>query len=513
MQSTIHTENVDPTTYMMESTSSWQKLRRRIAALLVVKDFLKTSFIFSNKLFTVEDLKRAEDVIIKFIQNKYYCVVINKLNNNQTLPKQCVLRKLRPFLDNSGILRVGGRLVHSDLEYYTKHPTILPFCHVSKLIVKFFHFSLGHLGRETVLARLRTKFWTLKANSLVRRVCRDCFICRKLLGKPSETIMADLPKNRLTGDNPPFTDVAVDYFGPFIVSHGRKTEKRYGVIFNCLSSRAVHLEIAHFLTRDSFIHALRRLVCRRGNVKSLLSDNGTNFIGANKELKDSINQWNRVKIYNWCLQMDIKWTFNVPNASHYGGLYERQIRSIRKTLNSILLEQPIKLHDENLLTLMCEVEAILNNRPISPLSDDPDDMEALTPNHLLLLNAGVTYPPGLFSKDDIYVKRRWRQTQYLADLFWSRWRKEYIVSLQQRQKWQKITPSHKVGDLVLVVDANLTRNEWQLGRIEETIVSQDGCVRAAKVKISQCKNSNIKDLKCTMLVRPIVKLILLRSLN
>lgn len=506
-------ESSDPISILMESTSKWQKLRLRIASLMKFKESLKQKSTFKDVILSVDDLKRAENTIFKFLQDKYFHETIDKLNSKQNLPKTCNIRKLFPFVDEFGILRVGGRLAKSEYSFDVKHPIILPNCHVSKLIISNLHCSLGHLGRETILAKLRTKFWVIKANSLVRITCRECLICRKLLGRPSETLMADLPRDRLTGDLPPFTDVALDYFGPYIITHGRKTEKRYGVIFSCLASRAIHIEIAHSLTTSSFIQALRRFTCRRGNVKSLRSDNGTNLTGANKELKDSIKNWNTNSINNWCLQTDIKWTFNPPYASHFGGVYERQIRSIRKTLNSILLEQNLKLYDEDLLTLMCEVEAVLNNRPISQLSSDPEDLEALTPNHLLLLNAGITYPPGLFSKDDSYVKRRWKQTQYLVDLFWSRWKKEYLVLLQQRQKWYLRTESHQKGDLVLVVDENSPRNQWQLGRIEETLAGSDGNVRSAKVKVSRCKNSDQTDFNFTIVERPIVKLILLRSVD
>lgn len=506
-------EVTDPVDVLMESTSHWQKLRVRIASLLNFRQSLREAIPFTGKNLTVDDLKNAEVNIYKYLQDKYFCETISKVNMCQNLPRSCNIRKLNPFVDNLGLLRVGGRLAKSIYSFNVKHPIILPSCHVSKLIIQNLHCSLGHLGREVILAKLRTNYWIIKANTLVRKVCRDCLVCRRVLGKPSEALMADLPRDRLDGDVPPFTDVAIDYFGPYIVTCGRKTEKRYGVIFSCLASRAIHIELAHSMTTSSFIQALRRFASRRGNVKSLRSDNGTNFTGANKELKNSINDWNENSINNWCLQADIKWSFNPVYGSHFGGIHERQIRSIRKTLNSILLEQTLRLYDEDLHTLMCEVEAVLNNRPISEVSSDPDDLEALTPNHLLLLNAGITFPPGLFSKEDSYVKRRWRQTQYLAELFWSRWKKEYLVLLQQRQKWFLKTSPHQTGDLVLIVDKNTPRNQWSLGRIVETTADTNGNVRSAKIKICQCKDSSLTKFKTSIIERPIVKLIMLRSVS
>ena len=129
-------------------------------------------------------------------------------------------------------------------------------------------------------------------------------------------------------------------------------------------------------------------------------------------------------------QKGIEWKFNPPAGSHFGGIWERLIRLVRKILFSLLKERSIYLDDEALQTLFCEVEAILNGRPLTPISDDPNDLEALTPNHLLLLNSERNLPPDLFVKEDSYARRRWRQVEYLADVFWKRWIREYLSSLQ-----------------------------------------------------------------------------------
>jgi hypothetical protein len=202
--------------------------------------------------------------------------------------------------------------------------------------------------------------------------------------------MADLPKDRVTPGKPPFTNVGVDCFGPFTVKRGRHV-KRYGVLFTCLAIRAVHIEIANNLDTDSFINALRRFVARRGQPEEIRSDNGTNFVGGNRELWESINLWNQEKINQFLTQRNVKWTFNPPKASHHGGVWEHCIRTVRKVLNAIMTEQV--LDDERLYTLMCEGEAIVNGRPITKVSDDPKDLEALTPNHLLLLQKGSHVPP------------------------------------------------------------------------------------------------------------------------
>lgn len=232
--------------------------------------------------------------------------------------------------------------------------------------------------------------------------------------------------------------------------------KRYGVIFTCLAIRAVHIEVASSLDTDSFINALRRFIARRGQVKELRSDNGTNFVGAQRELKEAIESWNQIQIHNTLLQRGIKWIFNPPTGSHNGGVWERLLRSVRKVLSATLNTQ--NLDEEGLHTVLCEAEAILNSRPITKASPDPDDLEALTPNHLLLLKTSPSLPPGQFQKEDIYAHRRWRQIQYMPDLFWKRWIKEYLPQLQEQQKWSHIRRNFTPGDIVIIVDDSAPRN-------------------------------------------------------
>ena len=293
--------------------------------------------------------------------------------------------------------------------------------------------------------------------------------------------MADLPEDRVRPDRPPFTSVGLDFFGPFQVRRGRSLVKRYGVIFTCLAIRAVHIEVAFSLDTDSFLLALRRFIARRGQVKEIYSDNGTNFTSGERELRDAISEWNQEKIHNSLLQKNIKWTFSPPYGSHFGGIWERCIRTIRKILRSLLREQITD--DESLPTLMCEVESILNSRPISAVSSDPCDLEALTPNHLLLLKSEAPLPPGLFQHKDLLSRRRWRQVQYLADVFWRRWCKEFLPLLQIRQKWVLPRRNLAVGDIVLVATESSRRNSWPLGKIVEVFPDKRGFVRRAKVSM------------------------------
>lgn len=311
--------------------------------------------------------------------------------------------------------------------------------------------------------------------------------------------MASLPENRITPCKPPFTYVGVDCFGPFTVRRGRSNVKRYGVLFTCLVVRAIHIEVAHSLDTESFINALRRFVARRGKPEEVRSDNGGNFVKGERELREAVDAWNQKMIYESLLQRNIKWIFNPPASSHQGGVWERCIRTVRKVMTALAKEQV--MDDEGLNTLMCEVESIVNGRPITKVSDDPRDLEALTPNHLLLLNPGPSIPPGKFVKEDCYGQRRWRQVQYLADVFWRRWIREYLPSLQERQKWNTKRRNVEVNDVVLVLDEKTPRSAWPLGLILEVHANRrDGLVRSVKLKTNT-----------SVLVRPINKIVLLEK--
>ena len=407
--------------------------------------------------------------------------------------------KLRPYLDREGMLRVGGRLENSTLAYQSKHQLLLPSKHpVTKLLIMDVHESVGHLGQEYVLTNLRQKYWIVKGRAAVRRVLGNCLTCRKQNAMKGQQVMADLPDDRLIPDEPPFSYVGIDFFGPLYVKQGRSTVKHYGCLFSCLTVRATHIEVTETLETDSFINALRRFVNRRGIPKMIRSDNGTNLSGGEREIREAINDWNQQKIEVFLHQKNIEWKFNPPGASHMGGVWERVIRSVRKILRVLLREQLVS--GEALRTLMAEVEGILNGRPLTPNSDSSIDAEPLTPNHLLLLRSNLNLPPGVFAKNDLYCRRRWKQVQYLADVFWKRWLSEYLPTLQERQKWIQPRCDFAVGDLVLIADERVHRSQWPLGRVLEVHPGRDGFVRSVKVKT-----------KSSTLTRPISKLCFLEQ--
>ena len=307
--------------------------------------------------------------------------------------------------------------------------------------------------------------------------------------------MSELPRDRVAANEPAFTHVGTDCFGPFIVRKGRTDHKRYGLIITCLASRAVHIEILETMETDSFLNGLRRFIARRGPVKSIRSDNGSNFVGADKELSAELQKIQCSKIVDTMALQGIDWKFNPPYASHFGGVWERLIRSIRRTLKGVLLQQ--RLTDEVLTTVMCEVEAILNSRPLTTVSDDPKDLHPLCPTQLLTMKS-PEIAPCVMEKGDKYARKRWRQVRYLASLFWSRWVKEYLPTLQERRKWNQAKRNLKVGDIVIVVDEKLPKCSWPLGRVTKTDPDEFGKVRKALVKTQDSE-----------MLRPISKLCML----
>lgn len=232
-------------------------------------------------------------------------------------------------------------------------------------------------------------------------------------------------------------------------------------------------------------------------MKEIWSDNGTNFVGSACELKEALNQLNGGKIEKALLQDGISWRFNPPHGAHHGGVWERLIKQVKSVLQSVLRQQT--LNDEALQTAFCEVEAILNDRPITSASDDPGDLEALTPNHLIQLKGKPILPPGLFSKDDIYVRRRWRHVQYIADLFWRRWTKEYLPMMQERHKWNRKKRNFTTGDVVLIVDNQAPRNSWPMGRIIKTMPDSKGFIRRVLLKTKTNELERPVDKICLLL--------------
>ena len=475
-----------------ERFSSWYGLKRHAAWFLrAVRNFMagcshfKLSSIKSSRL-TVTELREIEFCLIRLAQQECFRKDYSDLSNGVDLHERSHLRPLTPFFDHAlGVIRVGGRLKHSDSTFEAKHQVLLPFDHhVTKLIIHEEHVRTSHAGPEHVMASLRKKYWPIKCRSLVKQCAHRCMDCRKRTAKATVPLMADLPIQRVKGYTRSFQFTGVDYFGPLLVKRARARLKKWVCLFTCLVTRAIHLELADSLEADDFIMALRSFIGRRGRPAEIFCDNGKNFVGASNELKGHLASLDHSDdLHSFMLKSSIEWHFIPPNAPHFGGAWERLVKSTKSALKSALKEQCVA--ETVLRTALIETEDVINSRPLTHNSTDPSDFTALTPNHFLRQDSNPHVPPGSFVTADRDSRKRWRQSQILADHLFRRWCSEYLPHLTLRRKWTLSERNLMVNDLVLLVEDKKPRGQWPLARIIEVAPSNDGVVRSLKVRTAQ----------------------------
>ncbi|XP_041458034.1 uncharacterized protein LOC121410188 [Lytechinus variegatus] len=532
-------------TSRLSHLSSWNQAKRVIALCVRLKQRLKMREIKLKKSpslkrpiprisLSVADLQEAELEILGLIQKRHlHCEreVLTNLDvsddNNRQIAKRrnddikptSSLYRLDPFLDSKGLIRVGGRIQRANIPDDVKHPVIVPRdAHLTALLIRHHHEEVNHMGRGSTHNQLRQAgYWVIGGSSAVSAIITKCVTCKRLRGPLEKQKMADLPTDRLE-QAPPFSYCAVDYFGPFSITEKRSTVKRYVALFTCMASRAVHLESANSLDTSSFINCLRRFVNRRGPVRQIRSDRGTAFVGARNELLDALKQMDQDKIQQYLVENNTDWipfVMNPPHASHMGGVWERQIQTVRRALEPLMMSAGKQLDDEAFRTFLSEAESIVNSRPLTTQNlSSSDAPEPLTPNHLLTMKAKVVLPPpGKFQKADMYARKWWRRVQHLTNEFWTRWRKEYLTDLQTRKKWARPTKSLKVGDIVISKEADDNRAQWPLGRVSKVYPSNDGLVRKVQLVMadSSLDSQGKRKKQPTMLERPVHKLVLLLS--
>ncbi|XP_058825386.1 uncharacterized protein LOC131685572 [Topomyia yanbarensis] len=367
------------------------------------------------------------------------------------------------------------------VEECTKRPILLPKCiPVSDLIIASIHQRYCHMNHQTALNEIKRRFYIPKLRSVYNRVRKRCQLCKIRKAKPAVPEMSALPPMRLKAFCRPFSYVGIDYFGPMHVAVGRRTEKRWGVLITCLTVRAIHLEIAHTLTTDSCILAIRNFIARRGSPLEIFSDRGTNFVGASRELKQALQQIDQNKLMEHFTTTDTKWSFNPPASPHFGGAWERLVQSVKKALKHLQLTRTPT--DELLRNMLAEIELIINSRPLTELPLDDELSSPLTPNHFLLGSSDGSKPPVTFEDSSYALKHTWKMSQVYANRFWKRWIADYLPTLTRRTKWFCPAKPIEVGDIVVLVDETLPRNCWPKGRIIDAVRSKDGQVRRAMVQ-------------------------------
>ncbi|KAG1924935.1 hypothetical protein F2P79_025857 [Pimephales promelas] len=463
---------------------------------------------------TVAEREDAKSIIIKDLQSQTYAEEIALLRKGKQLSRNNRLYNLDAFVDHDGLLKVGGRLCNSSVPYSIKYPVILPKeHHLTKLLIADCHEKTEHQGKGLTINEIRSRgYWITGVNRAVASFVRRCVGCRKLRRPTEEQKMANLPSERLD-PSPPFTYCGMDVFGPFIIKQSRKSYKRYGLLFTCFCCRGIHIEMLDDMSTDAFINGLRCFIAIRGAVRLIRCDQGSNFIGAKNEFAKAMTEIDTNRLVTYLAGKQCDFVFNAPHSSHTGGVWERQIRTVRSVLNSTLSLSSGRLDDSSLRTFFYEAMAIVNSRPLTVDNlNDPKSPEPLTPNHLLTLKTTQALPPpGKFVREDVYARKRWRHVQYLAEQFWGRWQKEYVSNIATRQRWLTPRRNMQVGDIVLEKADDLPRNEWRLAKVIETVVDKDGLVRRAKIRFGDRKlGKDGKRLnKPSIVDRPVQKLVLL----
>ncbi|XP_071481170.1 uncharacterized protein [Diadema antillarum] len=458
--------------------SSWRKLIRVTSYVLrflrKLKAKCKRETDESEKdtdcTLTPDDLQKGENFLIEKAQQSLKARV-----------DKGELKTLSPYTDETGIIRVGGRVDKAEMSFEMKHPVLLPYEHwISTLITRHFHES-GHNGVAVTTAKARRRYWILKGHNLAKTVKFRCTVCRAFDHKTETQEMADLPTERLSPHTPPFHYTACDYFGPFQVRVGRnKTAKNYGVLFTCLNSRAVHLELATDCSTMEFLQVLRRFFAIRGQPGKILSDNGTQFIGAQRELRDMVRGWSKEELREFCAEKGTEWTFTTPAAPHQNGSAESLVKSCKYALKRAIGEQILTPFE--LYTCLLEVANLVNQRPIGRIPTDPDDGNYLCPNDMLLGRASSDVAQGPF-RETRNPRHRVEFIQRIVDTFWHRWTRDVLPLLAPRQKWHVDRRNVRVDDVAMMADANAVRGKWTIARVIQVYPGPDGKVRNVKVKM------------------------------
>ncbi|XP_062704069.1 uncharacterized protein LOC115264003 [Aedes albopictus] len=462
-----------------DRVSDFRKLQRAWAYVMRFINLKKEKRVIS---VTAEEMRNAEKVIFQLVQKETYSELLKQLMSKSS--KRHNLSNLAPFIGEDGLIRVGGRLKYSAIPYEGKHQVLLPEKHhVTEILVRKLHEENHHVGQGGLLAIIRERYWPVKVKSVIKKTISKCQVCGKCNPIPGTQFMGNIPESRVN-PAPVFSKVGIDYAGPFMLKLGGRSPKLYKayvVVFVCMAIKAIHFEVVSNLTSDNFIAALHRFVGRRGLPSDIYSDNGTAFVGANHELvalKQLFeDQQHQRKLEEFCAVKGICWHFIPPRSPHFGGIWEAGVKSMKHHLKRVVGET--KLTFEELTTFLAQAEAVLNSRPLIPVSDDPNDLSVLTPFHFLIGRSGLTVPEPSYK--DVGRLSRWQHIQSMQQHFWTRWSKEYLHHLQTRQKWNSAVQQINVGALVLLLDENLPPQQWRRGRIAETHPGDDGVVRVVTV--------------------------------
>ncbi|XP_026479809.1 uncharacterized protein LOC113386232 [Ctenocephalides felis] len=429
----------------------------------------------------VDEIERASRRIVYLAQREVFGNLADQLSSgNQLDTNFSKLKSLNPFVDAEGLLRVGGRLENADVSYDQKHPIILPKNHlVTDLLTRSEHERLLHAGTQTTLANIRLRYWPIDGRNTVKRIIHKCVKCARFRAASTEQLMGSLPKDRVTAYRP-FQVVGVDFAGPIELRTSRLRKapriKAYICLFVCMATKAIHIELVTSLSTEAFMSALRRFIARRGCCSVIHSDNGRNFVGAKNELRQLAtlfqSEMSKQEIISSSARLGITWQFIPSHAPHFGGLWEGSIKVMKHHIRRVIGSHCLTF--EEYMTVLLQIEAVLNSRPLLTLTDDSSDISYISPGHFLIGNALTSFPEPYNDIANVKATKLFKQIAEMKDKFWSLWSKQYLSDLQKRQKWSKERPNIELDTIVLLKEDNAPPLHWPIGRIIGTSPGLDG---------------------------------------
>ena len=516
--------------YFEERQSSYIKLIKIVCWARRFITFIKEKKKGPSYLTTAEGQK-AVNILVQRNQKRNFPeeVAAAGAESPKDMSKHSRILTLRPVMDKSKLLKVGGRLQHSTLPKHLQHPIILAARdHFTLLLFRYYHLMLGHCGPSTIMAQAANVYHVVGGRTLAKIICSKCVICRKKAARASSQLLGQLPPARVE-PHYVFLHTGMDFAGPFPIKRGytrspTKLEAHLAV-FICFTTRAVHLELVIDQKTASFLAALDRFVDRRGLPLHRYSDNGPNYTGAKNKLSSlykmlaSSECQDAIQAYTFNYQ--ITWHSTPQRAPHFGGLWEAAVKSAKYHLRRIVGTQLLTF--EELSTICCNVESFLNSRPLGPVtSHDLDGLCPLTPSHFLIGRAARAYPKERMHHNPTTLQW-WDICKKASQDFWDRWSTEYLQQLQKATKWHKRTRNYRVDDLVMLTDGNEFQCQWTMAKVIKTYPGRDGLVRAVDVQLEHKvipKNCTSKDqlsqritTRTSVLRRPITKLALLLAVD
>lgn len=469
-----------------EHFSKLTKLQRTVAYVQRYVFNLKNSKNKQLGILTTDELNKSFTYLCSLAQKQSFPVEFDLLSRSLPLKPKSKFISLSPFFEDN-VIRVGGRIGNSQYCYNKKHPIILESSHhLTRLIFEREHILTLHAGPQLLLANIREIIWPLNGRIVARRTVNNCVRCRRVQPKTLCPKMGNLPPQRLHPDFP-FKSTGVDFAGPFQIinrkGRGAKVVKCYLCLFVCMKYKCIHLEAVSDLTGNAFVMTLRRFISRRGKPAEVFCDNGRNFVAANKELATFLKK-NNGPLSEFAAQEGIRFNFIPAYAPHFGGIWESGVKSAKFHLRRVMGNSHLTY--EELSTLFAQVEAVLNSRPLCPLSNSPNDFLYLSPGHFLVGRPLTAVPtPALEDRADTSLAR-YERLEKVHQHFWNRWQREYIAELQQRRKWKTDTKQNlNIGDLVLIHEDHVPPLCWRLGRVQRLFPGSDGISRVADINTTR----------------------------